>query len=115
MPVIFFFSSRRRHTRSKRDWSSDVCSSDLVLLLSIARTSAQSPTAAVKSSATTAASVAALKTPWGEPDLQGIWTDESDTPLQRSPKYANQELFTDAHRAELDRVRAALLGRHDAV
>src|SRR5699024_11812767 len=28
-PVRFFFSSRRRHTRSKRDWSSDVCSSDL--------------------------------------------------------------------------------------
>src|SRR5699024_12139703 len=27
----FFFSSRRRHTRSKRDWSSDVCSSDLHL------------------------------------------------------------------------------------
>src|SRR5207249_11119743 len=27
---FFFFSSRRRHTRSKRDWSSDVCSSDLV-------------------------------------------------------------------------------------
>src|SRR5207247_5370070 len=27
--VIFFFSSRRRHTRSTRDWSSDVCSSDL--------------------------------------------------------------------------------------
>src|SRR5699024_11729467 len=27
-----FFSSRRRHTRSKRDWSSDVCSSDLQLL-----------------------------------------------------------------------------------
>src|SRR5207249_8071407 len=26
-----FFSSRRRHTRSKRDWSSDVCSSDLWL------------------------------------------------------------------------------------
>src|SRR5699024_11921866 len=27
--TMFFFSSRRRHTRSKRDWSSDVCSSDL--------------------------------------------------------------------------------------
>src|SRR5699024_11991795 len=26
----FFFASRRRHTRSKRDWSSDVCSSDLM-------------------------------------------------------------------------------------
>src|SRR5699024_11774749 len=30
--LVFFFSSRRRHTRSKRDWSSDVCSSDLPLL-----------------------------------------------------------------------------------
>src|SRR5207249_6789225 len=30
---FFFFSSRRRHTRSKRDWSSDVCSSDLTAAL----------------------------------------------------------------------------------
>src|SRR5690349_22102328 len=30
--VFFFFSSRRRHTRSLRDWSSDVCSSDLEAL-----------------------------------------------------------------------------------
>src|SRR3989440_5813488 len=29
---LFFFSSRRRHTRSDRDWSSDVCSSDLNIL-----------------------------------------------------------------------------------
>src|SRR5690349_24973235 len=28
--LFFFFSSRRRHTRSLRDWSSDVCSSDLI-------------------------------------------------------------------------------------
>src|SRR5207245_7586878 len=28
---LFFFSSRRRHTRCYRDWSSDVCSSDLFL------------------------------------------------------------------------------------
>src|SRR3712207_8264349 len=28
--MIFFFASRRRHTRYWRDWSSDVCSSDLV-------------------------------------------------------------------------------------
>src|SRR5699024_12077993 len=31
--IVFFFSSRRRHTRSKRDWSSDVCSSDLEVFL----------------------------------------------------------------------------------
>src|SRR5690606_40199915 len=30
---LFFFSSRRRHTRFSRDWSSDVCSSDLTVAL----------------------------------------------------------------------------------
>src|SRR5690349_24281535 len=32
--MFFFFSSRRRHTRSLRDWSSDVCSSDLRIIAS---------------------------------------------------------------------------------
>src|SRR5699024_10853228 len=32
---IYFFSRRRRHTRSKRDWSSDVCSSDLALFAAV--------------------------------------------------------------------------------
>src|SRR5215510_15497084 len=31
--MFFFFSSRRRHTRWPRDWSSDVCSSDLIARL----------------------------------------------------------------------------------
>src|SRR2546421_5963490 len=34
---FFFFSSRRRHTRSDRDWSSDVCSSDLFSLVATQR------------------------------------------------------------------------------
>src|SRR5947209_9747075 len=34
MSFFFFFSSRRRHTRYWRDWSSDVCSSDLAALVS---------------------------------------------------------------------------------
>src|SRR5690606_39308568 len=33
--LIFFFSSRRRHTRFSRDWSSDVCSSDLAFVFPI--------------------------------------------------------------------------------
>src|SRR5574337_208069 len=33
MYIVFFFSSRRLHTRLSGDWSSDVCSSDLVLVL----------------------------------------------------------------------------------
>ena len=72
---------------------------------SIDRTSAQTPVP----SATAPAPTSALKTLWGEPDLQGIWTDEIDTPLQRPARYANQEFFTAAQRAELDRERAALL------
>jgi hypothetical protein len=59
----------------------------------------------------TSAQAPSLKTPWGEPDLQGIWTVETDTPFQRSPKYANQEFFTPAQREEFDRQRVALRGR----
>jgi hypothetical protein len=53
----------------------------------------------------------APKTPWGEPDLQGIWSRDADIPLQRHPKYGNQEFFTDAERAELDRQIAGILSR----
>jgi hypothetical protein len=74
-----------------------------VISVSITRTSAQAPAAS--------ATAPALKTPWGEPDLQGIWMDESDTPLQRPAKYATQEFFTEAQRAELDAQRSALGGK----
>src|SRR5699024_11270010 len=40
---LFFFSSRRRHTRSKRDWSSDVCSSDLCSTVDATRNSVDTP------------------------------------------------------------------------
>src|SRR5947208_11381498 len=76
-----------------------------VFSVAIMQTSAQAP----------AASAPTLKTSWDEPDLQGIWTDESDMPLQRSPKYANQEFFTEAQRAELDQQRSALLRRDKRV
>jgi hypothetical protein len=69
------------------------------------------PASAQASLASTTAPAPVLTTPWGEPDLQGIWTDETDTPLQRSPKYATQEFFTEAQRAELDRQRSAMKGR----
>src|SRR3989454_3683762 len=37
MSFLFFFSSRRRHTRLQGDWSSDVCSSDLTMPIGIPR------------------------------------------------------------------------------
>src|SRR5699024_5862564 len=55
---VFFFSSRRRHTRSKRDWSSDVCSSDLTgcfMLMNIGNT--PSPSAAGLITTATASTV----------------------------------------------------------
>jgi hypothetical protein len=63
--------------------------------LSITGTSAQAPGA----SGTVPRPASALTTAWGEPDLQGIWTDETDAPMQRPAKYASQEFFTDAQRA----------------
>src|SRR5215475_2964155 len=73
--------------------------------VSIVATSAQGPVGSATAPAP------ALKTPWGEPDLQGIWTDEFDTPLQRPAKYADQEFFTQAQRTELDQERTEVLNR----
>jgi hypothetical protein len=75
------------------------------ILVSITGTQAQAPVASATAPAPT------LKTPWGEPDLQGIWTDEFETPLERPAQHANQEFFTEAQRAELDKERSALLDR----
>jgi len=60
---------------------------------------------------TIAATGTAQKTPWGAPDLQGIWSREVDIPLERPAKYANQEFFTDEQRAELDRRIADIVNR----
>src|SRR3989442_3259523 len=67
-------------------------------------TTSQEPAVAVKTGP-------APKTPWGEPDLQGIWAKEFDIPLERSTKYADREYFTDAERAELDRLIAGIVSR----
>src|SRR5207247_9968105 len=53
----------------------------------------------------------AFTTPWSEPDLQGIWTDEYQTPLQRPARFKDREFLTREEQAELDQRRAALQGR----
>ena len=58
---------------------------------------------------------AAVTTPWGEPNLQGIWTTQFDTPLQRNVKYGTREFFTEEERTKLDQERAALIGRDKRV
>src|SRR5574339_326008 len=53
----------------------------------------------------------APKTPWGAPDLQGIWTNTHEVPLQRPAKFADKEFFSDEERAELDRQRTAIVSQ----
>jgi hypothetical protein len=65
---------------------------------------------AISGPATQTLAQVALRTPWGEPDLQGIWTEEFDTPLQRPARYADQEFSTEAQRQESDRQRAVYYG-----
>jgi hypothetical protein len=65
---------------------------------------------AISGLATQTLAQVALRTPWGEPDLQGIWTEEFDTPLQRPARYADQEFSTEAQRQESDRQRAVYYG-----
>jgi hypothetical protein len=53
----------------------------------------------------------APRTAWGKPDLTGIWTHTYDVPLQRPPKYANKEFFTDEERAALDKERGEIVSQ----
>jgi hypothetical protein len=55
------------------------------------------------------------KTSWGEPDLQGIWTDPYQTPLQRPTQFAGKEFFTDEERADLDQKRSGVMRRDQRV
>jgi len=77
----------------------------VILLLKLAVTNQTSKAAGNDSRGTKSAG---LKTPWGEPDLQGIWTDEYQTPLQRPASYAGKEFFTEEERAALDAKRATI-------
>lgn len=44
-----------------------------------------------------------LRTPWGAPNLQGRWTNDTFTPLQRPAQFADKEFFTPEEAAELQR------------
>ena len=49
------------------------------------------------------AQTAVTLTPWGEPDLQGVWTDPYATSLQRPPSLGEREFYTEEEVAEMDR------------
>src|SRR5699024_11905975 len=81
--VVFFFSSRRRHTRSKRDWSSDVCSSDLVT-----RTVNRGP----------------IKADWGRKPKEEIVMPENDETANAGEQDQTTEFKAPESQEELDRI-----------
>src|SRR2546429_2749556 len=88
---FFFFSSRRRHTRCSRDWSSDVCSSDLVRL----------QRAGVNVGTSTQAWATRVKVQRGDPGhliLEDEWRGLSEARINSS---ANIYRFLPATRAEI--------------
>jgi hypothetical protein len=56
-----------------------------------------------------------MRTPWGDPDLQGIWDHKVSTPLERPAKYADREFLTDEEIKALEKIPynapAAVVGR----
>jgi hypothetical protein len=53
------------------------------------------------------------KTPWGEPDLQGIWSGETLTPLERPAKFAGKPVLTPAEAEAIEEDIASRPGRDD--
>ena len=78
----------------------------VIVLLQLAPAAGQSPAAGNE-----AVAAPATSTPWGDPDLQGLWTTRYDTPLQRPARFADREFFTDEERVALDIERTAILER----
>src|SRR5262245_33766122 len=53
----------------------------------------------------------APRMPWGDPDLQGVWSSRTLTPLQRPDKYAGREFLTDQEVVELEKANVEDRGR----
>jgi hypothetical protein len=73
----------------------------------IAQTPAPKPAAKSATPAT-----GTLRTPWGEPNLEGTWFVTTDVPLERSAANANKEFYTDAEVAAMDAAKGINPGRN---
>src|ERR1700690_3420316 len=58
-----------------------------------------------------AAARATPRTPWGDPDLQGVWNDATSTPLQRPGGVGSKDILTDEEAGEFQQQLAHDLGR----
>src|SRR5690625_6023275 len=96
---FFFFSSRRRHTRWPRDWSSDVCSSDLNVrtdmqaLFGAFIAANNAPTSGVWiMSSTTALALSMMMNNLGQPEFPGIRSEERRVGKECRCRWARERL-----------------------
>jgi len=92
--VYDYRSGSRFHGRSPMRQALLVCAG-VILLTAVARL--QTPRSA------TASISGALRTSWGDPDLQGVWNSASGTPLERPATLAGKEFFTDEELAQAEK------------
>src|ERR1700751_4859445 len=81
----------------------------VLALMSMSTASGQAPQTAKK--AATPAKWTAPKTPWGDPDLQGVWNDATSTPLERPNGLAGKSVLADEEAAEFANQLADNLSR----
>src|SRR3989442_10117856 len=80
----------------------------VVVLVKLAPVAGQVPTATAAAGDVEKAGPAG-KTAWGETDLQGIWTNHYEIPLQRPARDAHKEVFSEEETGELERRPAGLI------
>jgi len=83
------------------------------LALTIISAAGQATTATPKAPAAGKATYTAPRTPDGHPDLQGVWTNNTVTPLQRPKGLATKEFYTDAELADVQKAQRERLALDD--
>ena len=79
------------------------CLTSLCVLVTVIAVLSLAPAPVVGQARTTEADTwTAPRTPWGDPDLQGLWNNSTTTPLERPGELAGREFLTDEEVAEVD-------------
>ncbi len=77
----------------------------------VPKTTAQAPAKVVAKATAAGKKPGAFRTPWGDPDLQGVWNDATSTPLQRPGGVGSKDVLTDEEAEDFQKTLAFDLTR----